>query len=340
MRRIKLIIAVVIALAVAEGIGLAYFAKRTRDLSGKVSELAKIEPIYERLIKDERENKKKQNELLRENEAMKEDRANLIVQAKGLLAQSAKAKELEESLEKLVPEKEQAEDERDRLQVQSLALEGQINTLQNNLDKVIAERDKLKFSRERTAKEKLIKELKSDLAALKKAHNRAASETKKAEKEITAFKKREVKLKGEKMRLKNELDKYKKNYAEAVMRNKAFERELKDMPKKFSELARQNSILVKESAKTHYNMGVFYTKNKEFTRAIAEFEKAVELNPNDAYTRFNLGYIYAEYYVDRKKAVENFRHYLRLTKEDDKDTDWARKYIVTWQAYEGKEPIM
>lgn len=333
MNKIKLIVIAVVALAVVEGIGLVYFAKRTHDLSGKARKLADIEPVYERLTN-------KQNDLLRENEAMKEDRANLISQAKELLSQSAKAKETEESLAKLIPEKKQAEDDRDRQQVQGLALEGQINALQNNLDKVMKERDKLKFSPERTAKEELIKKLKNDLTVLRKAHGRAAAEAKKAEKEIATFKNRETKLKDEKARLMNELDRYKKNYAEAVMKNKSFERELKDMPKKFSELARQNSVLVKESAKVHYNMGVFYTKNKEYTRAIPEFEKAVDLNPDDAYAHFNLGYIYAEYYVDRKKAVDHFRHYLRLTKEDDKDTDWARKYIITWQAYEGKDPIM
>ena len=89
----------------------------------------------------------------------------------------------------------------------------------------------------------------------------------------------------------------------------------------------------------HYNLGVFYTQHKEYKRAIAEFEKAIELNPDDPYAHFNLGYIYAEYLVDRSKAVEHFRHYLRLADKSDKDIDWVKKYILTWQAWEGKTPL-
>ncbi|MBU1871731.1 MAG: tetratricopeptide repeat protein, partial [Candidatus Omnitrophica bacterium] len=74
-------------------------------------------------------------------------------------------------------------------------------------------------------------------------------------------------------------------------------------------------------------------------RAIAEFEKAIELNPEDPYFHYNLGYIYAEYMVDRPKAIEHFRHFLRLTKNEDKDVDWVKKYILTWQTWEGKRPI-
>jgi len=89
----------------------------------------------------------------------------------------------------------------------------------------------------------------------------------------------------------------------------------------------------------HYNLGVFYSKQKEYSRAVSEFEEAVKLRPDDAYSHFNLGYIYAEYLVNRPKAIEHFRHYLRLAKKDDKDLDWVKKYILTWQAWAGKEPM-
>ncbi|MEI6631307.1 MAG: tetratricopeptide repeat protein, partial [bacterium] len=128
-------------------------------------------------------------------------------------------------------------------------------------------------------------------------------------------------------------------YSEAVSKNKLFEQKTADMPKKFAEVARQNKSLIKETANMHYNLGVFYTKNKEYSRAAAELEKAIELTPDDAYAHFNLGYIYAEYMINRNKAIEHFKHYLRLAKKEDKDVDWVKKYILTWQAYEGKENI-
>jgi tetratricopeptide (TPR) repeat protein len=89
----------------------------------------------------------------------------------------------------------------------------------------------------------------------------------------------------------------------------------------------------------HYNLGVFYTKNKEYSRAIAEFEKALELNPDDPAAHYNLGFIYAEYLVNRPKAIQHFRKYLSIVKTEDKDVDWVKKYILTWQTWEGKKPV-
>jgi len=43
--------------------------------------------------------------------------------------------------------------------------------------------------------------------------------------------------------------------------------------------------------------------------------------------------------VDRPKAIENFRKFLGLVKTDDKDVDWVKKYILTWQTWEGKKPL-
>jgi len=43
--------------------------------------------------------------------------------------------------------------------------------------------------------------------------------------------------------------------------------------------------------------------------------------------------------VDRKKAIDYFRDYLRLVGNDDKDVDWVKRYILTWQAWEGKSAI-
>ena len=86
-------------------------------------------------------------------------------------------------------------------------------------------------------------------------------------------------------------------------------------------------------------MGVFYTKQREYARAAAEFAKALEIDPNDAYSHFNLGYIYAEYLINRHKAMDHFRHFLRLAKGDYPHVNWARKYLLTWETYDGKRPV-
>jgi len=132
---------------------------------------------------------------------------------------------------------------------------------------------------------------------------------------------------------------FKKKYEQAMVKNRLLEKKAEQLPVKFAEMARENKVLLKETALMHYNLGVFYTKNKEFARSIAEFEKAIELNPDDPYAHYNLGYIYAEYLVNRQKAIANFRKYLDLLKTDDKDSDWVKKYIITWQNWEGKKPM-
>jgi len=88
----------------------------------------------------------------------------------------------------------------------------------------------------------------------------------------------------------------------------------------------------------HYNMGVSFIKSKDYKRAIKEFQKVLEQDPYDAYANYNLGYIYAEHLVDRPAAIEYFQKYLTYAK-DAKDTDWVKKYILTWQTWYGRENL-
>jgi tetratricopeptide (TPR) repeat protein len=96
---------------------------------------------------------------------------------------------------------------------------------------------------------------------------------------------------------------------------------------------------MRQTSRMHYNLGVFYSKRKEYSRAAGEFERAVEITPDDAYSYFNLGYIYSENIVNRPKAIEYFRRYLQYARKDDKDADWVKKYILTWETWQGKKPV-
>jgi len=116
------------------------------------------------------------------------------------------------------------------------------------------------------------------------------------------------------------------------------EEEGRALPGKFAELAGQNKRLIDDTADMHYNLGVFYTNNHEYKRAVQEFGKALKIRPNDAGANYNLGYIYAEYLVDRPKAIKFFKDYLTFA-PDAKDAEWVRKYILTWQSWYGKVPI-
>jgi tetratricopeptide (TPR) repeat protein len=69
-----------------------------------------------------------------------------------------------------------------------------------------------------------------------------------------------------------------------------------------------------------------------------EFQKVVELRPEDGDAYYNLGVIYAEHLPDRERAMANFRRYLQLKPGAD-DATWVKQYIASWQAWEGKERL-
>jgi tetratricopeptide (TPR) repeat protein len=91
--------------------------------------------------------------------------------------------------------------------------------------------------------------------------------------------------------------------------------------------------LLKENAILHYNLGVFYTQKQEYDSALAEFQKVLELNPNDPATHYNLGVIYAEFLNNKPKAMMHFKRYLASSPKD-KDAERAKKYLLTWEKWE------
>ena len=281
------------------------------------------------------------------------DRDNLINQAKSLLGHKGRAEELESLLSESKKEREVFEKDNFKLVNKNLGLEEKCKKLEADLgrlqnekkmaeDLLAKERDRSQLKKIEQEKVQLLKELnavklslsqaKSEAARYRDLSSRSQGNLDSGNKSLAA-KTEEL----DKLRLKVET--LNKSYSEAVRKNRELEQRVLTTPGKFAELARQNKTLIRQTANMHYNLGVFYTKNKEYGRAVAEFEKALELRPDDDYSHFNVGYIYAEYLINRPKAVEHFRHFLRLTKSSDKDVDWVKKYILTWQSWAGKEPM-
>lgn len=272
-------------------------------------------------------------------ETIKIDRDNILAQIKILLGEKAKARELEESLQKAKTEASSAEKELRQANDQKFSLKEEVNKLQAAQAQLLKERDGLEIAYEKAAHKVLIKELKKKNSTLQRDLNTEAAKARSLERENSRLSEQKDKLNTAKDQLTGQLNDYKKNYALAVKKNKAMESKISQTPAKFTEIARQNKVLVRQTSEMHYNLGVFYTKNKDYDRAVAEFEQCIAINPNDAPAHFNLGYIYSEYLVNRKKAMENFRHFLRLAKSDDPDVDWVKKYLLTWETYEGKIPM-
>ncbi|MFH1867911.1 MAG: tetratricopeptide repeat protein [Candidatus Omnitrophota bacterium] len=358
MNKFKMMAICVGILVFVEGAGVLYFAHRAQALSEELENVAPgLKEELNILKKEKQKLEEERSSLADENERIKKDRENLLAQTKFLLNHKAKAEELDNAMKALEAKKQEIEtgltsrnkeledtlrSEREKfgtehsaLKQQNSKLQGVVKQLMYIQKEVESERDYLQEAYDKLKDKSTITEFKKTISNITKDNKDLDNKFKLAERDTEKLKDLKNKADARIESLETSLDEYKKNYDDAKKKNNALEKEVKNMPKKFQELSRQNRTLIKETAKTHYNLGVFYTKEKEYDRGASEFAKAVEINPDDAYSHFNLGYLYAEHMVNRKKALEHFRHFLRLAKGNDKDIDWVRKYVLTWDTYEG-----
>ncbi|MCM8781026.1 MAG: tetratricopeptide repeat protein [Candidatus Omnitrophica bacterium] len=278
--------------------------------------------------------------LKKDYEALLVDRDNILAQARRLLEYKEKYESVEDTIKKNQQEKEKIEQQlKARLEQISL-LQKRIEELEILQTQLQQDKESLKNELEKFQIEyKIVPETRKEIEQLKKEKDGFLVRFKQLEQEVKRAEEKRLDAEAKAELYRRQLNDFKKRYEEAVANNRALEKKIAQVPARFAELARENKILIKETALMHYNLGVFYTQNKEYSRAIAEFEKAIELNPDDPYAHYNLGYIYAEYVVNRPKAIEHFRHFLRLAKAEDKDVDWVKKYILTWQTWEAKKPV-
>ena len=274
------------------------------------------------------------------------DRDRLNVQVKNLLAEKDKAREMEASLEKLKLDKEVAEKDRELLLKEGQDQATQLDVLRNARNdleaikqQLIKEKEQLQETLDLERRKSGIKKFEDEKTAAKKESATLAKDLKDAQSQIKALKANEEKLQDQIKQLSEKSDSLSEAYTQAAKSNKAYEGGALDTPAKVTELARQNKVLIRQTARMHYNLGVFYSKHKEYSNAISEFKRAVELTPDDAYSYFNIGYIYAEQIVNRPKAIAYFRMYLQHARKDDKDADWVKKYILTWETWQGKQPM-
>jgi tetratricopeptide (TPR) repeat protein len=118
--------------------------------------------------------------------------------------------------------------------------------------------------------------------------------------------------------------------------NRLLKQKVESYPRKLYQVALLKDRLLKENAVLHYNLGVYCIQKQEYNDAIAEFDKVLELNPNDAATHYNLGIVYADYLNDKTKAILHFKRYLAIN-PNDKDAERAKKYILTWETWEDEK---
>jgi chromosome segregation ATPase len=343
MSKLKLMPIIMGGLILAAGIGLIFFANQSKTLARKLQDstrrLDEISPNYQKLSQAESGLNDKNAALLKENEAIKVDRENLMAQIKSLLQDRSKASELGTTLEKANKDLAALTKEKNELRDLNLAQKDEMSRLQAAQKDMITKWDTFKTAYDKAETTVKIKDLNRKVGDLQKEKTAIINSAKRQENELDQLRQQKTKLDLENVTLKSQLKDCKQSLAEAVNKNKKMWEQVQNTPKKVTELARQNKLLIAETAQMHYNLGTFYSRNKQYDRAAVEFEKVIEIDPNNAYAQFNLGYIYAEYLVNRQKASRHFRLYLGLAKSDDKDVDWVKKYLLTWEAYDGKGQV-
>jgi tetratricopeptide (TPR) repeat protein len=320
--------------------------KLNSQFSSLQANFEKTTKDYTEVTKEYREVKNKYEKLTTDFEVLTKERDNLLIQIKGLLVDRNLARQLEGAADKNKQELDALTKEKQVLTEETLEQKGIIRKLQLQQEKLFEEKKQLSDELARERNVSLLRRVEQEKANLQKENGDLTNNLKLSKVKIHQLQEMADKLQRDLDKSKTEgsdvslkLDRLNQKFAEALEKNKKLEQKIVEEPKKFAEIARQNKLLIKQTANMHYNLGVFYTKQKEYTRALAEFEKAIELNPNDAYSHFNLGYIYAEHLVDRERAIKQFREFLRLAKKDDKDVDWVKRYLLTWESWEGKKPL-
>jgi len=340
---ILIILAVLISLSIFALFNSSYFYSKYKksDLN-----LQKFTREFESIKKENAGFKEKAEKLEKEIKAISTDRDNLITQAKSLLADRARVKELEAELGKLKEVKDSLDKESKQANSENRNLKEELKKLSLSYSQKVKDKKELEESLATERDQVSVTKLEKERLLLQKENEKLLFNFAKSEKQISSLNEAVLKAKDETRKVKGDLTENKtqlerlnKRYIDLVKKNKFLEQRTSSSPAKFTEIARQNKTLIKETANMHYNLGVFYTKNKEYPRAVTEFEKALALAPDDAYANFNLGYIYAEQLINRPKAISHFKRYLNLAKSTDKDTDWVRKYILTWETYEGNKPM-
>lgn len=305
-------------------------------------------------------------------EQIRKDRDNILSQAKRLLEENKKLLEenkklmamkedFDRNLNSLIEEKNIIAGERERVLWRLRALDEEIEQGKKETDSVRRRAGKLEMLGEDAVKEKerlekLLVEAKSRSAVgklertvevLKRDKRKLSAELENDKKTVA---RREKAFRKERSELKNRMNKNEaeyeremeeygkhitalqgKNIGIAAEKN-ALARELAHLPGKFTKIARENNRLARATADRHYNLGVFYAKNGEHQRAVAEFEETLRIRPGYPYALYNLGHIYATYLLDKEKSIEYFREYLKVS-PDARDKDLVRKYIVTWETW-------
>ena len=322
------------------------------------SNLEEKDRQYQQLLEDSKDSREavqsmreKNATLMEAYEKLKGEQEGMVDNLKRMRRESQRCDGVKASFQRMTEENQAFLEEKESLEQKAQQSGATVENLKLHLKEVTAEKDQLavflaEAQEDEDVKVKNIRDkVKDEMEGLRNQVNILEQENRVLAKQLKGSQKgsrlAQMDNSGLKQKmelLEAEVEAFEKQYDEIKKENRYLAQEATQFPKKFADLARHNRKLVKETADMHYNLGVSNIKNKEFGRAIKEFEKVLELKPQDAYANYNLGYIYAEHLVDRHKAIKYFKDYLAYA-PDARDANWVRKYVMTWQTWYGKNQL-
>ncbi len=340
----------VVALAVA-GASAVYVVVKLKKNTADKSVLNQMKTL-----------EKDHSDLKKKYEDLEVDRNNVLAQTKNLLQEKTKWEETAGQLENLKKTNHVFMLQKDKLLSDNRRLKSEIGEILGNFDGLKASYQELLSKQEAAEKEN------ADLRRLLTQQVQSAPEFQVLDREAKRLRDENLRL-GETInlleeRIKKALDRIKKSQerevslVRQVREQKATLNQLQSMngslvkgnqdlnilvnqaPDRVKDIAAQNQALLKETAEMHYNMGVFFTENKQFERAEKEYLRALDFDPNNQKVHYNLGYLYSEDLDKQDKATFHLEKYLQID-PNSKESEAVRSYIIerqTWNStgYMGK----
>jgi tetratricopeptide (TPR) repeat protein len=83
----------------------------------------------------------------------------------------------------------------------------------------------------------------------------------------------------------------------------------------------------REKRDMHYNMGAMYARDGKFRNAEQEYLKALQIDPADPDTHYNLGILYDENLGEKSKAAMHYRRFL-LLRPHGPDADTVKGWLM------------
>jgi len=233
------------------------------------------------------------------------DRTQVLDRLKVITEENAKLKEqivvLQEAMvaldgknKQIIGESRQITDERNQMA-------GRIKELEKETQPVRKVKDELN---------KKIKELESEIRVQR-------SEAGKWQDKASQFEKQNSSLQKQNKESQIIIDKLQEKQKSLFKEKSELRQTLNDTVSELASVNKQLNRLKTETADMHYNLGVIFQQQTKWPEAIREYEKVLEVKPDDVHAHYNLALIYDTVRNDRAGAIEHYKRYLDIAPDSE-----------------------